>query len=84
MIKYTGGKKYHSHCQKVARKAVVIITCDPGVQRVCLEPSEYKLQFGDYFCGKLFAKIMKLFSQIQNSSPLRYLRNKIYTIKTYV
>lgn len=32
MIKYGGGAPYHSHCQQVARKAVVIVTCDPGVQ----------------------------------------------------
>lgn len=32
MIKYTGGEKYRSHCQQVARKAVVIVTCDPGVK----------------------------------------------------
>ena len=40
MIKYTGGEKYRSHCQQVARKAVVIVTCDPGVKPVRLE---YKL-----------------------------------------
>lgn len=32
MIKYPNGAKYHSHCQLVARKAVVIVTCDPGVK----------------------------------------------------
>ncbi|XP_015772031.1 PREDICTED: cation-dependent mannose-6-phosphate receptor-like [Acropora digitifera] len=32
MIKYPNGALYHSHCQGVARKAVVLITCDPGVQ----------------------------------------------------
>lgn len=33
MIKYLHGKAYHSHCNKVERLAVVLITCDPGEQR---------------------------------------------------
>ena len=34
MIKYLKGDKYHSHCNGVERLAVVLITCDPGVQTV--------------------------------------------------
>ena len=34
MIKYFHGEPYHSHCKKVERLAVVLVTCDPGVKRV--------------------------------------------------
>lgn len=33
MIKYLNGDKYHSHCNNVERLAVVLITCDPGVEK---------------------------------------------------
>lgn len=32
MIKYFHGEPYHSHCQNVERIAIVLVTCDPGVQ----------------------------------------------------
>ena len=34
MIKYFHGEKYHTHCTKLERIAVVLITCDPGEQKV--------------------------------------------------
>lgn len=36
MIKYFHGEKYHSHCNNVERLAVVLVTCDPGEQKVRL------------------------------------------------
>lgn len=33
MIKYFHGEKYHTHCTKLERIAVVLITCDPGEQK---------------------------------------------------
>ena len=34
MIKYFHGEKYTHHCSGLERMAVVLITCDPGVQTV--------------------------------------------------
>ena len=34
MIKYAHGEKYKHHCNGLERIGIVLITCDPGVQRV--------------------------------------------------
>jgi len=34
MIKYFRGDKYMHHCSGVDRLAVILITCDPGEQKV--------------------------------------------------
>ena len=34
MIKYFHGEKYTHHCKGLERISIVLVTCDPGVERV--------------------------------------------------
>ena len=59
MIKYFHGAQYHSHCKNVERLAIVLVTCDPGVQTVRQLPSCIISEFTQKECrGKKMTNLV--------------------------